>query len=55
MERDRWLSREEANQLIAECPPHLAAMVKFALTTGCRASEITGLEWNRVDLERRTA
>ncbi len=55
VERDRWLNYEEAEQLIAECPPHLAAMVKFALTTGCRASEITGLEWNRVDLERRTA
>ena len=24
-------------------------------TTGCRASEITGLEWNRVDLNRHTA
>lgn len=54
-ERDRWLSHEEADRLIAECPPHLAAMVKFALSTGCRAREITGLEWSRVDLERRTA
>ncbi len=41
--------------MIAACPPHLAAMVRFALSTGCRAREITGLEWNRVDLERRTA
>ncbi len=30
-------------------------MVRFALATGCRAREITGLEWSRVDLERRTA
>jgi integrase len=29
--------------------------VRFALATGCRAREITGLEWSRVDLERRTA
>jgi Phage integrase family len=27
----------------------------FALATGCRASEITGLEWSRVDLDRKTA
>ena len=55
VERDRWLTREEADRLIAACPAHLAALVRFALATGCRASEITGLEWNRVDLERRTA
>lgn len=55
IERDRWLTREEADKLIAASPPHLAALIKFALATGCRAREITGLEWNRVDLERRTA
>ncbi|NMM28954.1 MAG: site-specific integrase [Glaciimonas sp.] len=53
--RDRWLTRDEAQRLIAVCPPHLAALVRFALSTGCRASEITGLEWNRVDLARNTA
>jgi integrase len=30
-------------------------LVKFALATGCRAREITGLEWERVDLDRQTA
>ncbi len=55
VERDRWLNREDANRLIAVCPPHLAAIVRFALATGCRAREITGLEWCRVDLERQTA
>lgn len=55
VERDRWLTREEADRLIRHCPPHLAALVRFALATGCRASEITGLEWNRVDLDRKTA
>lgn len=55
VERDRWLNREEAGRLIAACSPHLAALVRFALATGCRAKEITGLEWNRVDLQRRTA
>jgi integrase len=55
VERDLWLSHEQAERLITECPPHLAAMVKFALATGCRAREITGLEWCRVDLTRHTA
>ncbi|PJI97289.1 site-specific recombinase XerD [Acidovorax sp. 69] len=55
VERDRWLTREEAERLISHCPGHLAALVRFALATGCRASEITGLEWNRVDLQRKTA
>jgi len=41
--------------LIAACSAHLAALVQFALATGCRRREITGLEWGRVDLERRTA
>lgn len=55
VERDRWLTREEADGLIQVCPPHLAALVRFALATGLRAREITGLEWNRVDLARHTA
>ena len=44
-----------AERLIQACPPHLAALLRFALATGLRASEITGLEWNRVDLARHTA
>lgn len=55
VERDRWLTHEEAERLIRCCAPHLAALVRFALATGCRAAEITGLEWKRVDLERKTA
>ena len=55
VERDRWLSSVEAAALLSVCPPHLEALVRFALATGCRAREITGLEWNRVDLNRCTA
>jgi integrase len=50
VERDRGLTREDADKVLAACAPHLAA-----LATGCRAREIAGLEWNRVDLERQTA
>ncbi|UBM10230.1 site-specific integrase [Cupriavidus metallidurans] len=53
VKRDRWLNRDEARRLVDACPSHLAALVRFALATGCRAREITtGLEWNRVDLSR---
>jgi integrase len=55
VERDRWLTRAEADRLIEAAPEHLAALIRFALATGCRAREITGLEWDRVDLDRRTA
>ena len=55
VERDRWLTRVEAERLIAVCPPHLESIVRFALTTGCRAREILDLEWCRVDLQRKTA
>ena len=55
VERDRWLTHEQAERLIRSCAPHLAALIRYALATGCRASEITGLEWDRVDLDRRTA
>lgn len=54
-ERDRWLTRKEADRLIAAAAPHMKALIRFALATGCRAREITGLEWSRVDLKRRTA
>ena len=55
VERDRWLTHEEADRLIRHCAPHLAVLVRFDLATGCRAAEITGLEWNRVDLNRHNA
>ena len=55
VERDRWLTQAEADRLIAAAAPHLQALIRFALATGCRAREITGLEWDRVDLRRKTA
>ena len=53
--RIRWISQDEANQLIATLPKHLAAMVRFSLETGLRRSNVTGLQWSQVDLVRRTA
>jgi integrase len=53
--RVRFLRREEADRLIAALPDHMKPIVRFALATGCRAGEIMGLEWTRVDLERQVA
>ncbi|MET0015028.1 MAG: site-specific integrase [Sedimenticola sp.] len=53
--RVRFLTREEADRLHHALPPHLQPVVQFALATGCRMGEILGLEWHRVDLERRVA
>lgn len=51
--RIRWLTRAEADRLLAELPPHLNAMARFALATGLRRANVTGLEWSQVDLVRR--
>jgi integrase len=53
--RVRWLTRDEAARLLAELPPHLAAMARFSLATGLRESNVTGLRWAQVDLDRRVA
>ena len=53
--RVRFLRREEADRLIKALPAHMKPIVQFALATGCRASEIHGLEWSRVDLARKVA
>lgn len=53
--RVRFLSREDAEKLLAALPDHLSDMARFALATGLRMSNVTGLEWSQVDLERRFA
>lgn len=53
--RIRWLTREQAERLLAELPPHLAAMARFSLATGLRQANVTGLRWEQVDLARAVA
>jgi integrase len=53
--RIRWLTREEADRLLAELPKHLRAVARFSLETGLRKANVTGLEWSQVDLARRCA
>jgi integrase len=51
--RIRWITRQEADHLCTQLPAHLAAMVRFSLATGLRESNVTGLEWDQLDLQRR--
>ena len=53
--RIRWISRADADRLIAKLPKHLAAMAEFSLQTGLRRANVTYLEWSQVDLARKTA
>lgn len=53
--RVRWLSKDEAARLYTELPLHLERMVRFSLLTGMRQSNVAGLRWENVDLERRQA
>ncbi len=53
--RIRWITYEEAARLIRELPPHLGDMAAFALATGLRMSNITGLKWCDLDMVKRHA
>ncbi len=53
--RVAYLTREQLVILIAELPQHLAEMATFAVTTGLRAANVLGLEWEQVNMETRQA
>ncbi len=53
--RVRYLSAEQAGLLIQELPEHLADIVRFSLATGLRRSNVTGLQWSQVDIQRNVA
>jgi len=53
--RVRWLEPEEAKRLVDECPEPLKSVVKFALSTGLRRSNIINMEWQQIDMQRRVA
>lgn len=54
-QRIRWITQAQANRLFQELPQHLEAMARFSLATGLRESNVTGLQWSQVDLQRRCA
>jgi integrase len=49
----KWITRGQAHTLLGRFPPHTRDMAIVALATGLRKSNVAGLEWERVDLERR--
>jgi len=49
--RLRYLSREDCQELIEACRPHIRPIVVTALNTGMRREEILSLEWEKhIDL-----
>jgi integrase len=52
--RYRWLREEEEKPLLTACPEWLQDVVIFAIYTGMRMGEIINLEWENVDLNRRS-
>jgi len=48
--RDRWLTYEEEEKLIAVSPEWLQEIITIAVETGCRREEILSLQWKDVDL-----
>ena len=53
--RERWLTKEEADRLLADLPVHLADIAAFSLATGLRKANVLGLRWKNVDLVNRHA
>lgn len=51
--RVRWITKAEAERLLAACQPHLRPLVCFLLYTGARVGEALWLDWGNIDLERR--
>ena len=54
----RWLTPEEAQTLIHTAArltrsPHMTDFIELGLATGMRKDEMLGLEWRRVDLQRK--
>lgn len=52
--RVRWITRDEADRLIAALPQHLKGPAELALQTGLRQANVFTLEWKHVYLESRT-
>lgn len=53
--RVAYLTRAQAENLIAALPDKYKMPVRFALLTGLRRANVFGLTWESVDLERGTA
>ena len=50
--RDRFLEREEADNLLKQCSPGLRAVILTALHTGLRKSELQNLKWRDINFQQ---
>lgn len=48
-----WITPAQWERLYAELPSHLKGPARFAVNTGLRQSNVFGLRWANVDLDRR--
>lgn len=53
--RLNWLTRKQAHALINALPEHMKTIVRFALATGLRRTNVTHLQWSQVDMDRSMA
>ena len=53
--RIRWITRSEVDRVCLELPDHLEVMVRFSLATGLREANVTGLQWDQIDMQRKVA
>jgi len=51
--RNRWLTFEEEDRLVQAAAKHLKPIIRFAVDTGGRRSELLKLDWRYVDLDNR--
>jgi len=51
--RNRWVTVEEENRLVAAASSHLKPLIRFAVDTGGRRGELLGLDWREVELKAR--
>lgn len=51
--RDRILTGEERDKLLAKLPPHTRAIVATGYYAGMRKSEVVNLTWDKIDLKNR--
>lgn len=52
--KEKVLTKEEEQRLLAASPDHLRAIIILALNTGMRRGEILKLRWEDIDLKNRT-